>query len=126
MATMHYKHKPSETRAKTPFSNRRTTFSGRSMGDDKLELNFHQFQLCVGLCVDQLDHVYHVFALCVELCVDQLDHMYHVFPLCVELLCLPTRPPLYMCSPCVDMSEALADTQKEQFQYKEKLAPKKF
>ena len=84
------------------------------MGDDKLELNFHQFQLCVGLCVDQLDHVYHVYHVIV----------YHVFPLCVELLCLPTRPPLYMCSPCVDMSEALADTQKEQFQYKKKLAPK--
>ena len=88
---MHYKYKPSETRAKTPFSKRRTTFSGRSMGDDKLELNFHQFQLCVGLCVDQLDHVYNVYHVIV----------YHVFPLCVELLCLPTRPPLYMCSPCV-------------------------
>ena len=85
------------------------------MGDDKLELNFHQFQLCVGLCVDQLDHVYNVYHVIV----------YHVFPLCVELLCLPTRPPLYMCSPCVHMLEALADTQKEQFQYKEKLAPKK-
>ena len=57
MATMQYSYKPSETRAKTPFSKRRTTFSGRSMGDDKLELNFHQFQLCVGLCVYQLDHL---------------------------------------------------------------------